>query len=58
MAFSLEDNCDLRVLLSVFYIIVEVFRCLQHEKEDSDEFKNIKQELRAHIGIKRLRKGL
>lgn len=48
LAVSLADSWDLRVILSVFYTIVEVFRCSQ--EEDSDEFKKIQEEFRAEIG--------
>lgn len=48
LAVSLADSWDLRVILSVFYTIVEVFRCSQ--EEDSDDFKKIQEEFRAEIG--------
>ncbi|XP_046462385.1 striatin-interacting protein 1 homolog isoform X3 [Daphnia pulex] len=47
LAVSLADSWDLRVILSVFYTIVEVFRSSQ--EEDSDEFKKIQEEFRAEI---------
>jgi hypothetical protein len=50
LAVSLADSWDLRVILSVFYTIVEVFRSSQ--EEDSDEFKKIQEEFRVEIGKK------
>lgn len=54
LAVSLADSWDLRVILSVFYTIVEVFRSSQ--EEDSDEFKKIQEEFRVEIGKKDLSK--
>lgn len=48
LAVSLADSWDLRIILSVFYTIVEVFRSSQ--EEDSDEFKKIQEEFRTEIG--------
>lgn len=50
LAVSLADSWDLRIILSVFYTIVEVFRSSQ--EEDSDEFKKIQEEFRTEIGKK------
>uniref|UniRef100_A0A0P5CBR6 Striatin-interacting protein n=1 Tax=Daphnia magna TaxID=35525 RepID=A0A0P5CBR6_9CRUS len=47
LAVSLADSWDLRIILSVFYTIVEVFRSSQ--EEDSDEFKKIQEEFRTEI---------
>lgn len=47
LAVSLTDSSDLRVILSVFYTIVEVFRCTQ--EEDSEDFKRVQEEFRAEI---------
>lgn len=47
LAVSLADSSDLRVILSVFYTIVEVLRC--HQDEDEEEFKHIQEEFRAEI---------
>ena len=54
LAVSLADSWDLRVILSVFYTIVEVFRSSQ--EEDSDEFKKIQEEFRVEIGKKEFSK--
>ena len=47
LAVSLADSSDLRVILSVFYTIVEVLRC--NQDEDEEEFKHIQEEFRAEI---------
>lgn len=47
LAVSLVDSSDLRVILSVFYTIVEVLRCTQ--EDDTEEFKQIQKEFRAEI---------
>jgi hypothetical protein len=49
LAVSLADSSDLRVILSVFYTIVEVLRC--NQDEDEEEFKHIQEEFRAEICI-------
>jgi len=47
LAVSLADSGDLRVILSVFYTIVEVLR--HNQEDDSDECKQIQEEFRAEI---------
>nr|CAG4646070.1 EOG090X01YQ [Macrothrix elegans] len=47
LAVSLADSWDLRVILSVFYTIVEVFRSKQ--EDDSEEFKKIQEEFRVEL---------
>lgn len=47
LAVSLADSSDLRVILSVFYTIVEVLR--HSQEDDSDECKQIQDEFRAEI---------
>ena len=47
LAVSLADSSDLRVILSVFYTIVEVLRC--NQEDDNDEYKQIQEEFRAEI---------
>ena len=47
LAVSLADSSDLRVILSVFYTIVEVLR--HNQEDDSDEYKQIQDEFRNEI---------
>jgi len=47
LAVSLADSSDLRVILSVFYTIVEVLR--HNQEDDSDECKQVQDEFRAEI---------
>jgi len=47
LAVSLADSSDLRVILSVFYTMVEVLRC--QKEEDSEEYKQIQEEFKLEI---------
>nr|CAG4649973.1 EOG090X01YQ [Sida crystallina] len=47
LAVSLADSSDLRVILSVFYTMVEVLRC--NQEDDSDEYKLVQDEFKAEI---------
>nr|CAG4644598.1 EOG090X01YQ [Leptodora kindtii] len=47
LAVSLADSSNLRVILSVFYIIVEVMRCTR--EDDTDEYKQLQEEFRTEI---------
>ncbi len=50
LAVSLADSSDLRVILSVFYTMVEVLRC--QKEEDSEEYKQIQEEFKLEISTK------
>ena len=52
LAVSLADSSDLRVILSVFYTIVEVLRCSRDD--DTDEYKQVQAEFRTEISKQQL----
>lgn len=47
LTVSLADSTDLRVILSVIYIIVEVMRCTQ--EDDTEEWKNYRESFKNDI---------
>lgn len=49
LTVSLADSTDLRVILSVIYIIVEVMRFTQ--EDDKEEWKNYRESFKIDIGV-------
>lgn len=50
LAVSLADSSDLRVILSVFYTMVEVIR--YNCEDDPEEYKLVQDEFKAEISKK------
>ena len=50
LAVSLADSSDLRVILSVFYTMVEVIR--YNCEDDPEEYKQVQEEFNAEISKK------
>jgi hypothetical protein len=50
LAVSLADSSDLRVILSVFYTMVEVIR--YNCEDDPEEYKQVQEEFKAEISKK------